>query len=358
MSGCRKCFHFEAAWLQEPECEDIVTKSWSTPGRLEEKIEFISTQLSLWGRLFGQAARDRIEEFSSCLKSCGVTTDSQACALRDKAELSKLIIQEEIFWKQHSKDLWLKEGDRNFSFFHAKASQRHHVNSIRRLRKSDGEWTESAEGVQQCILEYFQKVFTSNRPLPDDILSGTEHLPTVVHSEMAEDLQRPYTETEVTKALFSMSPLKSPAPDGMPPLFYQKFWHVVQSDVISCVLVFLNCCILPSGFNATNIVLIPKCKQSQSLILYRPINLCNVVYKIASKTIANRLKPWLDRIISPSQCACVSRRLITDNVLLAFKTNHFLHTYSKGRKYFMNLKFDISKAYDRVGIVIPLDGVG
>ncbi|KAL0411402.1 UNVERIFIED_CONTAM: hypothetical protein Slati_3729900 [Sesamum latifolium] len=175
--------------------------------------------------------------------------------------------------------------------------------------------------VQQCILNYFHQIFTSSRPLPEDIQSGTEHLPGLVDPEMAEDLQRPYIEIEVTKALFSMSPLKSPGPDGMPPIFYQKFWHVVKSDVISCVLALLNQRILPEGLNATNIMLIPK---------------------------SNRLKPWLDRIISPSQSAFVSRRLITDNVLLAFETNHFLHTHSKGRKHFMNLKLDISKAYDKV----------
>ncbi|KAL0357697.1 UNVERIFIED_CONTAM: hypothetical protein Scaly_1455400 [Sesamum calycinum] len=108
---------------------------------------------------------------------------------------------------------------------------------------------------------------------------------------------------EVSKALFSMSPLKSPRPDSMPPLFYQKFWHVVKSDVISCVLNFLNSRVLPTGFNDTNIVLIPKCKQSQSFLQYRPISFCNVVYKIASKSIANRLKDWLDSIISRAQSA-------------------------------------------------------
>ncbi|KAL0303517.1 UNVERIFIED_CONTAM: putative mitochondrial protein [Sesamum radiatum] len=95
-------------------------------------------------------------------------------------------------------------------------------------------------------------------------------------------------------------------------------------------------------FNSTNIVLIPKCKQSKSLNHYRPISLGNIV----SEAIANRLKPWLDTIISPFQSAFVSGHLITDNVLLDFKKNHFLHTHSKGRKHFMDLKLDISKGYD------------
>ncbi|KAL0448005.1 UNVERIFIED_CONTAM: putative mitochondrial protein [Sesamum latifolium] len=164
--------------------------------------------------------------------------------------------------------------------------------------------------------------------------------------------QKPYnnrfSEDEVTKALFHMSLLKSPGPDGVPPIFFHKFWHVVKSDVVACVLKFLNHCILPPSFNDTNIVLIPKYKNPETLAQFLPISLCNVVYKIASKTIANRLKPWLDSIISPSQSAFVPGCLITNNVLLAFEINHYLNTRTKGRKHFMNLKLDISKAYDRV----------
>ncbi|KAL0429071.1 UNVERIFIED_CONTAM: LINE-1 retrotransposable element O protein [Sesamum radiatum] len=165
---------------------------------------------------------------------------------------------------------------------------------------------------------------------------------------MAEALQQPFSEDEVTKAIFHMAPLKSPGPDGLPPIFFHKFWNVIKHDVVTCILNFLNHRILPSGFNDTNIVLIPKCKNPTLLQQFRPISLCNVVYKIASKSIANRLKPWLDCVISPSQSAFVPGRLITDNVLLAFEINHFLNTRTKGGKHFMNLKLDISKAYDRV----------
>ncbi|KAL0444001.1 UNVERIFIED_CONTAM: LINE-1 retrotransposable element O protein [Sesamum latifolium] len=282
------------------------------------------------------------------MRASVVTKEVKKRELQAKSELTKLITQEEIFWKQRSKDLWLKEGDRNTYFFHAKASHRYQINSIRKLQHRDGMWAESGEEVRQCILDYFGRVFTSTRPLLDDIKRGTEHLPNVVDTAMAEDLQRPFMEIEVTTTLFSMSPLKSPGPDGMPPHFFQKFWHIVKPDILACVLNFLNHHVLPIGFNDTNIVLIPKCKQPRSLSQYTPISLCNVVYKIASKSIANRLKPWLDRIISPAQSAFVPGRLITDNVLLAFETNHFLNVHSKGRKCFMNLKLDISKAYDRV----------
>lgn len=81
---------------------------------------------------------------------------------------------------------------------------------------------------------------------------------------------------------------------------------------------------------------------------FRRISLCNVLYKIGSKAIANRLKPALDIIISPSQSAFVPNRLITDNVLVAFELNHFIRTNSRSKHDYMTLKLDVSKAYDRV----------
>ena len=104
----------------------------------------------------------------------------------------------------------------------------------------------------------------------------------------------------------------------------------------------------PPNFNETHIVLIPKINESKQVSNYRPISLCNVIYKLASKAIANRLRKFLPSIISDTQNAFVHGRLITDNVLVAFETMHHISQKKGGKVDEMAIKLDMSKAYDRV----------
>ena len=74
-----------------------------------------------------------------------------------------------------------------------------------------------------------------------------------------------------------------------------------------------------ASLNRTNIALIPKTNNPKKMADFRPISLCNVVYKIISKTIANRFKALLPNIISENQNVFTSDKLITDNMLVPFE---------------------------------------
>jgi hypothetical protein len=145
-----------------------------------------------------------------------------------------------------------------------------------------------------------------------------------------------------------MGDLKAPGPDGMPAIFFKRFWDLVGGKVQQEILGILNGGSIPAGWNETVIVLIPKIKISERIKDLRPISLCNLVFKIVSKVIACRLKEVLDDIISQSQSAFVAGKLITDNILLAYETTHFMRMCKGGRDGLAAVKLDMSKAFDRV----------
>ena len=141
---------------------------------------------------------------------------------------------------------------------------------------------------------------------------------------------------------------KSPSPDGMNPAFFQKYWHIVGSKVSSTCLSVLTHNIMPDGFNDTHIVLIPKKQHVESMGDLRPISLCNVIYKIVAKVLANRLRKVMPTVASHTHGAFIKERLITDNILISFEVLHFLTRKTQGKHGFAKLKVDMENAYDRV----------
>jgi len=81
---------------------------------------------------------------------------------------------------------------------------------------------------------------------------------------------------------------------------------------------------------------------------FQPISLCNVLYKIISKVLANGLKPIIPNCISKEQSVFMQDRSILDNVIVASKIIHHMRGKRKGKTGEMALKIDISKAFDRV----------
>ena len=100
--------------------------------------------------------------------------------------------------------------------------------------------------------------------------------------------------------------------------------------------------------NSTLIALVPKKPNSMKVSDYRPISLCNVLYKILSKVLANRLKSILPNIISSNQSAFIPSRLISDNILVDYETLHTMHSRMYGCVGYMEIKLDMSKAYNRM----------
>lgn len=141
---------------------------------------------------------------------------------------------------------------------------------------------------------------------------------------------------------------KSVGPNDFSAAFFQHFWDLISKEIFKCCKGCLSEGSFPVNLNDTTLVLIPKKDNAERMTNLRPITLCNVLYKILVKVLANRLKEILPYAISKNQSAFVPGRDILDNVLVAFEALHFMKKKNRGHDGEVALKLDIPKAYYQV----------
>jgi len=111
--------------------------------------------------------------------------------------------------------------------------------------------------------------------------------------------------SEVKAALFSIDSSKTPGPDGFGAGFFKQYWDVVKNDFFNCIAELFEKGKLLRQINHTFLALIPKRDNPSETQHFRPISLCNTIYKTISKILVSRLRPLLDRLVSPCQSAFI-----------------------------------------------------
>lgn len=111
----------------------------------------------------------------------------------------------------------------------------------------------------------------------------------------------PVSREEIKEAMFNFKPYKAPGPDGLHPYFYQRYWPELRGKVSHFCEEIFNTNIIPEELNKTLVCLIPKIKHLSTIQQFRPISLCNTLYKLIIKIIVNHLKPIVTKIIGPTQ---------------------------------------------------------
>lgn len=139
---------------------------------------------------------------------------------------------------------------------------------------------------------------------------------------------------------------KAPGPDGYTTEFFKAAWSIIGKDFTTAVHSFFSKSFLPKGLNTTILTLIPKKAIAEKMKDYRPISCCNVLDKVISKIVANRLKGTLPHCITYNQSSFVKDRLLVENLLLAteFVKDYHKEDVSSRRA----MKINIAKAFDSV----------
>jgi hypothetical protein len=220
-------------WLEDKGCEETVRKTWdpdprgTTMIRLSTKINQCQKSLGEWSRRsFGSIRRQLAEKKRQLedAENMAVAGESFETIKTLRAEINVLLKKEEKMWRQRSRSTWLKEGDRNTKYFHGRASQRRRRNNIKGVRDQAGIWQDNDDQVARVFLEYYRSLFTSSDPR--NIEEAVAPTPQVVTQAMNNSLTREFTSAEAEQAIAQMAPSTTPGPDGMPPIFYKKFWHI------------------------------------------------------------------------------------------------------------------------------------
>ncbi|RVW68028.1 Transposon TX1 uncharacterized 149 kDa protein [Vitis vinifera] len=249
--------------------------------KLATKMKEIKQKLKVWNReVFGKlesnksAALQQVE-FWDRRKIRILTMEEVELKKEAKENYKKWVIMEETHWRQLSREIWLKEGDK----------------------------TRASFIVWQVL---------------------------TVEIIVWRELRLMGSEEEISGALMEMNGDKAPGPDGFTLAFWQSCWEFVKEEIIEMFKEFFEHSSFLKSLNNTFLVLIPKKCGAEDLGDFRPISLLGGLYKLLAKVLANRLKRVVGKVVSNSQNAFVRGRQILDASLIA---NEVLQKMGFGSKW-------------------------
>eukprot|EP00253_Pinus_taeda_P034952 PITA_34952 len=292
----------------------------------------------------------KIREELKSLESIGAdgysTQATKDRILSLKKAQNQILLAKEEEWRLKSRAIWLKSGDENTSFFHNYAKGRKSVNTIWSLKDEEGREVKTFSNLSGLGQRHFQRIFSdSGGATIAEVMRAAQCFPSFLEEDEATELTNPVSKEEVEAAMKSMGKDKSPGPDGWTIELYLHFFDLIGSDITEVVEESRLKGEIYKPFNSTFIALIPKKDEPETFEDFRPISLCNCIYKIIAKVIAIRLVPILSRNISMEQFGFLDGRQIHEAIGVA---QEVLHSIKQKKKKGVVLKIDLSKAYDRI----------
>ena len=346
-------FRLQSMWMSHPSFSEVVDGAWLGTNPLQTKISVFTESAKVWNKeVFGNLVhkKARLEaRLRGIQVSLALGPNSFLVNLEKQLRLEFLdILQlEEEFWAMKSRINWIVQGERNTNFFHTSVVVRRKRNRIVSLKDNLGNWVHCEADVAKLVRDGFLKLFTSEAISVSSSIWSFSRWPVGLSEVEKSHLASGVTLLEVKEALWSLKPFKAPGPDGLHAGFFQRYWGSVGDAVFKEVSHIFDSGCMPEFLNQTLLTLIPKCPGADCLRNFRPISLCNTLYKVVTKIIVKRLRVALPKLVSPLQTAFVPGRKGIDNMILVQELVHTMGT-KKGKEGYMAIKIDLEKAYDRL----------
>jgi hypothetical protein len=355
-------FFFETSWFHIPGFSDMVSQRWlDHAGQIrrcrgpidwwQRQSSFIRQFIKGWGANLGKHARvakanllAKIQELDFVADSLGLDEDGWALRYHLEAQMMEMLSSEEEYWRQRGRQQWILQGDANTKFFHAFANGRKRKCAIHSLSSDHGVIT-GKEAIQEHIYSFYRNLMGAEEPKLIGIRSDLWPLEQRVSFQENAEMLRTFTSEELDFVLHETKTDTAPGPDGLPVLFYKKFWPLIKKEILEILNGFALGRVDIARLNFGILSLLPKVPGADNIKQYRPIALINVIFKLVSKAYACRVSPVAHRVISQSQTAFIKGRFIQDGPLALHEIIHELHSKKLPA---VLLKLDFEKAYDRV----------
>ncbi|WZZ70042.1 hypothetical protein YC2023_081412 [Brassica napus] len=349
-----RLFRYDRRLKDNAEVRNLIAEVWNADPNLsmDAKLSRCRKAIATWSREQSFNSKEAINQLKLSLETAMIDPQGDDSIITSlNAKLHIAYRDEEEFWRQRSRIMWLSAGDKNLGFFHAMAKGRRARNRMSVIEDSEGKAFFEEDQIADQISSYFNAMFTSeNHGGPSDLTKDIVHsaFKPSLSGEVNQSLGTTPEADEIKHALFFIHPDKASGPDGFSASFFHSNWNTIGQSLITEVQAFFRTGVMPPTTNVTYIRLIPKITGAKSVADYRPIALCNVTYKVITKIISLRIKATLQGIIWETQSAFVPGRAISDNVLITHEILHTLKNSEAVVNCSMAVKTDMSKAYDRL----------
>eukprot|EP00253_Pinus_taeda_P035967 PITA_35967 len=295
-------FRFSPLWIKEADFMQKLASDFSQPCNSKKKIQ------------------SSLELHHLQLQETEITKEDLDKETQLQHKFHKACLAEEEYWRLKSRNLWLKAGDRNSSFFHKQSQVRKFSNFISEIKKEIYILKDIAT-IKKVASDQFKNVYSEGMEVghSSKLLDVVSHL---ITARMNQWLEAKVNKNEVKDSLFGMDPEKALGPDGFTANFLQSCWQIVENEFLKMILKSQDFQKIGGCTNSAFLALIPMEKGENSFNRFHPISLCNIGYKAITKVIAHRLKNILPKIILEKQEGFIHGRHIMDNFILVQEAIH------------------------------------